>query len=75
MPSCSFTRSDGQQAIARFWQELSGCRLSLLDQLIRQQARLHRQCVSARRIIFRGSGAALLDELPNLRPHRLFIFR
>src|SRR6185312_3127855 len=49
--------------------------LSLLDQFIGQQARLHRKRVSARRIIFRGGGTALLDELPDLRPHGFFIFR
>ena len=46
----------------------------MFDQFIRQQARLHRQVVGARRIVFRGRLAALVDELLDLRPHRLFFF-
>jgi hypothetical protein len=49
--------------------------LSLFHQFIGQQARFHRQRVSARQIVFRDGGAALLDEFPDLRSHRLFIFR
>lgn len=49
--------------------------LSLFDEFVGQQPRLHCQRVSARRIVFRGGGAALFDELPDLRPHRFFIFR